>query len=124
MTGRITMDHRFETYLRPHRRRCGFSQREIAFLIGINSRAAVSLIERSKRKPSLDAVFIFAFVFNASPSELFPSLISELQEAARRRANELYEELQGNPSKATRDKLDFLEQLLARSEGARINASE
>jgi hypothetical protein len=40
-----------------------------------------------------------------------------VQQAVRRRANDLYEELQGDSSKATRAKLDFLEGVLARLDG-------
>ncbi len=49
--------------------------------------------------------------------------MSELQEAIVRRASELYEPLQGDPSKATSLKLDFLERLLERVEGKHIDAT-
>ncbi|WP_082884992.1 helix-turn-helix domain-containing protein [Bradyrhizobium stylosanthis] len=52
------MHHRHQSYVRPHRRRWGLTQQELAFLIGVKSRTAVSRIEGSKRRPSLDAVFI------------------------------------------------------------------
>jgi transcriptional regulator with XRE-family HTH domain len=106
------MDHRLTSYLRTFRRRFGFTQKELAFLIGINSRTVVSRIESSIRRPSLEAFLVSVFLFGASPVELFPALVSELHQAACERANELYEELQGEPSKTTRAKLDFLEQFL------------
>jgi transcriptional regulator with XRE-family HTH domain len=117
------MEQRFESYLRPLRRRLGFTQGELAFLMGVKSRTVISRIEASKRRPSLSAIFICALVFDTPPSELFPGLISEFHESVHGRANELYEELQGNPSKTTRIKLDFLEQLLARSDTKRIDTS-
>lgn len=117
------MRHRHQSYLRPHRRRWGLTQQELAFLIGVKSRTAVSRIEGSKRRPSLDAVFICEMIFNTSPLELFPGLMSDLQVAILRRASELYEALQGDPSKATRLKLDFLERLLERVEGKRVDAT-
>lgn len=43
--------------------------------------------------------------------------------AVLQRANELYEELQGIPSKVTRLKLDFLEQLLRRVEAKHIETN-
>ncbi|HSE37314.1 MAG TPA: helix-turn-helix transcriptional regulator [Blastocatellia bacterium] len=113
------MPHRHQSYLRPHRRRWGLTQQELAFLIGIKSRTAVSRIEGSKRRPSLDAVFICMMVFNMPALELFPDLMSELHEGVLERASELYDGLQGDPSKATRLKLDFLEQLLDRVQGKR-----
>lgn len=46
--------------------------------------------------------------------ELFPGLMSDLRASIRARANELYEQLQGDSSHVTRLKLDFLERLLDR----------
>jgi hypothetical protein len=45
-----------------------------------------------------------------------------VHEALLRRATELYEELQGNSSKTTRAKLDFLEEVLARLDEERPDA--
>lgn len=117
------MHHRHESYVRPHRRRWGLTQQELAFLIGVKSRTAVSRIEGAKRRPSLDAAFLCMLIFNMPAPELFPGLLSELRASIRVRASELYEALQGNPSKTTRLKLDFLERLLARIERSRIASS-
>src|SRR6266849_5104917 len=111
------MDHRIKTYVRPLRRRWGLTQRELAFLIGAKSGTIVSRIEGVRRTPSLSATFALAIVFGAEPPELFPGLFSQIHEDVLRRASELYEELQGNPSKTTRVKLDFLEAVLSRLEG-------
>ncbi|MDA9475070.1 hypothetical protein XI03_11275 [Bradyrhizobium sp. CCBAU 65884] len=59
-------------------------------------------------------------IFNMPALELFPGLMSELRATIRARANELYEELQGDPSNTTRLKLDFLERLLERVETKRV----
>jgi hypothetical protein len=58
-------------------------------------------------------------VFDTGDNELFPGLFSEVHEDVFRRATELYEQLQGDPSKTTRLKLDFLETVLARLEKKR-----
>jgi transcriptional regulator with XRE-family HTH domain len=115
------MDHRLNSYLRTFRRRSGFTQKELAFLIGLESRTNVSRLERSVRRPTTDALIICVFVFGASHFQLFPGLVCELQDAVLERANELYERLQGNPSRTTRAKLDFLEELLAKEGERRIN---
>lgn len=117
------MQHRHQSYLRPHRRRWGLTQQELAFLIGIKSRTAVSRIEGSKRRPSLNAIFLCMLIFNMPALELFPGLMSELRTSILARARDLYEELQGNPSKATRLKLDFLERLLERIGPKRLETS-
>jgi transcriptional regulator with XRE-family HTH domain len=108
------MTKRLKTYVRPARRRSGLTQRELAFLVGVKDGAAVSRMERLKRVPSLLWTRACALVFDIPAAQLFPQMFREIHEVVRRRANDLYEELQGNPSKATRLKLDFLEELLAR----------
>src|SRR5262245_16354283 len=110
------MDHRINSYLRTFRRRYGFTQSELAFLVRISSRAAVSRIEQSKRKPNFEALIVSIFIFGVSASDMFPTLISELHQGAFERANELYEQLQGEQSKTTRAKLDFLEEFLEKVE--------
>jgi transcriptional regulator with XRE-family HTH domain len=115
--GAQPMAPRIKTYVRPLRRRWALTQRELAFLIGVKNGAAVSRIERLKRSPSLPVTFACALVFGTAPPELFPALISKIHDDVLRRVSELYEELQGNPSKETRIKLDFLEGVLVRLEG-------
>ena len=108
------MAQRLKVYLRTLRRRSGLTQREFAFLLGLKHGAAVSRIERLQRAPSLVWARASVLVFGTRARELFPGLFSEVHEAVLRRTTELYEELQGTPSKATRAKLDFLEEVLAR----------
>ena len=110
------MDRRLKTYLRTFRRRWGLTQTELAFLIGIKSNTLVSRFEELKRTPNLAVAFACEIIFGTSPLELFPGLFDDAQDAVYLRANELYEELQGSSSKATRTKLDFLEGVLSRSE--------
>jgi DNA-binding XRE family transcriptional regulator len=121
LAGGTTMDTRIKSYLRPLRRRWGFTQKELAFLIGAGSAGVISRIEGFKRAPSLTATFAFVVFFDTPPMELFPELHWRAREAVLLRAYELYESLQGNPSRATRMKLDFLEEALARIEAYRLS---
>jgi DNA-binding XRE family transcriptional regulator len=111
------MDPRIKTYVRPLRRRWALTQRELAFLVGAKSGTVVSRIEGMKRPPSLSVTLACALVFGTAPVELFPDLHSQIHDDVMRRVGELYDELQGNPAKDTRIKLDFLETVLARLEG-------
>jgi DNA-binding XRE family transcriptional regulator len=113
------MVQRFQSYLRPHRRRWGFTQGELAFLIGYETGKSISRIESLKQKPTLDAALSCGVIFNTAPVKLFPGTLSDAEQRVFARASELYEELQGDPSKTTRIKLDFLEVLLARLESKR-----
>jgi hypothetical protein len=110
------MDQRIKSYVRPFRRRWALTQKELGFLIGGKSGTLVCRIEVATRIPSFAVGFAFAVIFDTPIVDLFPVFNAETQEALLRRATELYEELQGNPSQANRTKLDFLEALLARLE--------
>src|ERR1700704_2272734 len=111
------MDPRIKTYIRPLRRRWALTQRELAFLVGAKSGTVVSRIEGLKRSPSLPVTVACALVFGTALPDLFPHLHSQIRAEVLRRVSDLYDELQGNPSKATRIKLDFLETVVARLEG-------
>src|SRR5258708_685121 len=121
MPGTHTMAQRLKTYLRPLRRRWRLTQRELAFLIGIKSGTVISRIEGLNKAPRLPWAVACALLFDTRARELFPGLFSEVDADVFLRATDLYEELQGNPSKTTRAKLDFLETVLARLEKHRNN---
>ena len=108
------MVQRFQSYLRPARRRWGFTQREVAFLIGHKTGKTISRIEELKQAPTLHEALSCAIIFNMAPIKLFPGSLVEAEQLVLIRANELYQELQGDPSKTTRLKLNFLEELLVR----------
>ena len=108
------MVQRFQTYLRPSRRRWGFTQGELAFLLGYKTGKSISRIEAQKQTPTLNAALSCAVIFNTGPGELLPGALYEAERVVLERAYELYEELQGDSSKSTRIKLDFLEVLIAR----------
>jgi len=105
------MNKQLKNYVRPFRRRSGLTQREFALLTG---GASVSRIERIKHVPNLLAMHACALLFGVQAADLFPHPLAEVQQTLKSRTNELYEKLQGNPSKETRVKLDFLEGVLAR----------
>ena len=109
------MDQRLISYLRPLRRRWGLTQAEFAFLIGTKTHVAVSRIEALKTYPSLAEAIACSIVFNTPQPELFPELYGKVYEFVLSRADELYQQLQGNPSRVTKAKLDFLEEVLARA---------
>ena len=109
------MEKRLRCYLRPQRRRWGFSQKELGFIIGVKSGTVVSRLEHGRRQPNLKAAFALHIVFGEAASELFPALFAEVERGVLARAYDLYERLQGDRSKAARMKLDFLEAMFARA---------
>lgn len=109
------MQKRLDRYLRPQRRRWGFTQKELAFIIGAKSPTVVSRLENGRRRPNLASAFALHIVFGTKAAELFPALFTEVEHGVLARAYDLYERLQGDRSKAARMKLDFLEEMFARA---------
>ena len=109
------MKPKLKRYLRSYRRRWGLTQGELAYLIGLKSGTAVSRMERHGRKPTLPVALACHALFGIPPSELFPADFAEIEDAVMRRSYKLYERLQGRTSRATKTKLDFLEEVLARA---------
>lgn len=112
--GRIAMDYRVISYLRPLRRRWALTQSELAFLIGTTTNITIGRIEARRTYPTLAQAIAFSVLFDTPPHELFPELYANAYERVLAGAGELYEALQGNPSLATSTKLDFLEEVLQR----------
>ena len=108
------MDQRLISYLRPLRRRWGLTQAELAFLIGTKTHAAVSRMEALKSYPYLAQAFACSHVFDIPLPELFPELDGKAYEFVLKQAEELYEKLQGDPSRVTHSKLDLLEEVRSR----------
>jgi len=75
------MVQRFKTYLRPLRRRWGFTQGELAFLLGFETSKPVSQIEALKQTPNLTAALSCAVIFNTAPVKLFPGLLSDAEQS-------------------------------------------
>jgi transcriptional regulator with XRE-family HTH domain len=73
---------KLNNYLRTFRKMRGFTQREMAFLLGCHNAAKVSRYEHSRRVPSLDTIFAYETILGASARELFAGI----QERAVRRA--------------------------------------
>lgn len=109
------MNDRPISYLRPLRRRWGLTQRELAFLLGAKTHSQISQIEAMKTHPSLAGAIACAIIFDTPLFELFPELYVVVHRAVLARADDLYLDLQGNPSQVTRIKLDFLEEVLSRT---------
>ena len=75
--------------LRTHRRTWGLSQRELADLLGMESRAHVSRIERGKRSPTLETALACSTLFGVSLGVLFPQLAIVSGERLRERISRL-----------------------------------
>jgi len=77
---------KLDNYLRTYRKRSGFSQDELAYLLGAQSGAKVSRYERNGRQPSLDTALAYKAVFGAPVEQLFPGRFTKVRRVVRRRA--------------------------------------
>ena len=113
------MKKKLDCYLRSYRRRWGLTQEELAQLLGCKTGSVISRLERDGRPPSLQAVYAFELLFGTAPIELFPGLHAVVKRDVIARARDFYEELQGDPSRSARIKLDFFEEVLERNDKKR-----
>lgn len=106
--------HKLENYLRTYRKRAGFSQDEIAYLLGAKSGTKTSRYERFRRTPSLETALAYEAVFGVPVRELFAGVFQKVERETRMRARRLRRKLEaGARSSAVPRKLDRLGSLLA-----------
>jgi transcriptional regulator with XRE-family HTH domain len=104
---------RLHNYLRTERLRSGFTQQELADLLGI-SRAVITKSEGT-RSPSLELLLVTEITFGSSQSELFPGLYVRLVGKLLMRATAMEHRLQGLDDPVSRKKRLFLGQLIERA---------
>lgn len=105
---------KFASYLRSYRRRWGLTQAELAFLLGYKSDSVVSRLEQQRIRVTLKVAFACFILFGTHPSELFPGLSHDVEKAVMGRVWDLYERIQGDPSRTTRQKIELLEDAIVR----------
>jgi DNA-binding XRE family transcriptional regulator len=113
------MKKKLDCYLRPYRRRWGLTQDDLAALLGHKNGSVISRLERYGRQPSLEAAYALEVIFGTAPAELFPGLQAKVKKEVIARVRDLYDELQGNPSKIIRLKLDLFEDVFERTKPRR-----
>ncbi len=100
-------------YLRTYRKHSGFSQEEVAFLLGCNSRHQVSRFELSRRTPRIQTLIAYGVVFQISTGELFGGLYQEIEEGVCQRARSLAARIHaGKPDQTTTRKLAVLRAIM------------
>jgi transcriptional regulator with XRE-family HTH domain len=83
-----------ETYLRTYRRRAGFSQREIAFLLCCRSGSKISRYEQSGRLPNLQTALGYEVIFRVPAKELFAGIFRRVEKKISRRAGLLIRKME------------------------------
>lgn len=86
--------------LKSHRKRSGFSQEELAFLIGLKVPSAVSRYEQGERQLDLKTAFAYQIVFSALAHQLVPQLFADVCRDVTARARALAERLRSGGADA------------------------
>jgi hypothetical protein len=76
----------------------------------------VSRIEKKQRPPTLRLVIACFILFGTAAADLFPDISASIQTDVMARVWELYEKIQGDPSKKTKIKIELLEGAIRRAE--------
>ncbi|HTL57159.1 MAG TPA: hypothetical protein VL361_15865 [Candidatus Limnocylindrales bacterium] len=104
-------------YLRLHRKRTGFSEPEIAFLLGLHGAAQISRYEHFRAVPGLLTALGYHVIFQTSPPTLFGGKYQRVERMVRRRAKRLLTKLASQtPNRHTERKLGWLRVLIGESE--------
>jgi len=101
---------RLLNYLRSHRLRWGLSQKELAYLLGWDRPDVISRIEKKHRPPTLPLAMACFILFGTPAPLLFPDMSANIEAFVMARVWEMYEKIQGDPSRRTKKKLDLLEE--------------
>lgn len=89
------MNH-LRNYLRMYRKRTGFSQRDVSFLLGSRFSSAVVRYEHFSQEPTLSTALALAIVLRARTHELFAGLHEQAKEDIAERAKKLLESTDGD----------------------------
>jgi transcriptional regulator with XRE-family HTH domain len=83
-------------YLHIERRRAGFTQRDVAVLLGIRSESKISRYERRRSLPPLQTALAYEVIFGRPVAQLFPGTYAAVRQLVRRRARTAAERVVGN----------------------------
>ena len=109
------MSRRLNSYVRTYRRLHALTQDELALLVGFKRGANISSLERGQRKPTTSILIALAHIFAVPLDDIFPARCQEIHFGVNKRAEALYEALQGVPGPVARAKLDLLETIIRRA---------
>ena len=116
-----TMSHPHRINLKPYRKRSGFTQQELGFLLGLKQHSCISRYEAGESNPSLETALAYQAVFGRELQELFPELQGKVSSSVGERAKQLSQRLRcGDEKRKTAYKLEKLANL---QRGALASAS-
>lgn len=85
----MSTDTRFKNYLFRLRRIRGYSQKQLAMLLGLQTRKAISEFEQGRRLPPVKTAMLLEIVLGAKLSEIYADVYQELGVQAVNREDHL-----------------------------------
>ena len=101
--------------LRTHRLKWELRQKDLAALVPDTGDHRVSYVERNLRPPNAREILAYGLIFGVLPEDLFPSLVSEVEDTVLRNAYYEHQKCEGNASPKASRRRAFLESILARA---------
>lgn len=101
--------------LRTQRLKWGLYQKDLAALIPRTGHNRVSCVERNLRPPNAREILAYRIIFGILPEDIFPGLVSEVEETVLRNAYRLHAKLEDDTSEKAARTRAFLETILARA---------
>ena len=105
------MSHCHSTKLKRHRKRSGFTQEELSFLLGRREHSAITHYEAGRRTPDLKTAFAYEVLFGERANELFGGLRAQARAEVEERARQLAQEISADTSARGTYKLGRLARL-------------
>lgn len=106
-------------YLRLQRKRLGFSEREIAFLLGRKGSSQVSRYEHFHQVPPLETAIAYHVIYRTAPPELFGGSYDRIAREIQNRARRLLKKIENPPKQgvaAWKKKVEWLRLLTGENE--------
>ena len=108
--------HKLPNYLRTYRKRLGFSQDEMAFLLRLHDGPKVCHYERYRLTPSLETALSYEVIFKTPVKELVRGMYRKVERSVAARAAVLrYKLSRAKPSPAVARKLAALKAITSHS---------
>lgn len=84
---------RLDNYLRAHRKNSGFTQEEVAYLLGFDNANLVSRYEKRQRMPPVRTALAYEAIFGVPIAELFAGIRQGVIKDVEKRRSELTTQL-------------------------------
>lgn len=109
------MTSTIRTYLRRERRKWGLTQRDLAQLVGLKSRARISDLEQGSCLPTAEQLLAFQLIFGMTAPQLFPHLAAEEEASVLGNAATIMKSMESNLTLRAKRKHDCLRQIQSRA---------